>query len=704
MAAREDQVVIDEVYEELVKMMRGGLVPVKVRSGKSRQQWFTKEIGKLRKAFHGAEREWLKCGDKDAKREKKREYVEKRRNYKKAVGKAKRSAEESKQNELEGLIRSPRRWWSVVRKLGLTDGQKKRSDISKVYDEMGVMRQGKEAVEVWRRHFERVLNEGGRSEVEGNDGGEEVGSGFELLNKAMTREEVVQALAGLKRKAAPGSDGLTAEMIDSKVLVDFWVTLFNWCWKYGMIPSEWRRSVVVPIPKKRRSGVCKTDEFRGISLVPVAYKVMCSVIQGRLRHVVEERNLVAEEQGGFRKGRGCRDQLLTLVLLGQVKAVAKRGMLAGFIDFKKAYDRVDRGKLWGCLEKMGIRGRVTAFLKAVYSDVSCEVKVGEKCSEPFGVSCGLRQGCILLPLLFSLYVNSLVYKLKEAEVGVKCGSQVIPVLLYADDTVILAEDERSMRRGLDTLAEWCSEWAVEINVEKCGVMHVRKKGVKRTEVKFYVGDEVKVVEEYKYLGCVVYEHLQSARMAEERAKAGTRALGDWLRRCRAAVGEVKGSTFMKMLVESVLLYGAEVWGCGGQLRPVENVQMRAARIFLGVGRLHPLVSLQFEMNMLPVKWEAMKRSVEFWVHVMRMADGRLLKTMMIEALELGSKVKWVKDLCQSLEVFGWKELNVETLSGLTMREVKLALKAIAWRKVREVWRGGSQGTTKTGNDWKINGL
>ena len=61
-------------------------------------------------------------------------------------------------------------------------------------------------------------------------------------------------------------------------------------------------------------------------------------------------------------------------------------------------------------------------------------------------------------------------------------------------------------------------------------------------------------------------------MAKERAKAGARALGDWLKRCTAAVGEVKGSTFMKlmeMLVESVLLYGAEVWGCGGQLKPVD---------------------------------------------------------------------------------------------------------------------------------------
>ena len=91
------------------------------------------------------------------------------------------------------------------------------------------------------------------------------------------------------------------------------------------------------------------------------------------------------------------------------------------------------------------------------------------------------------------------------------------------------------------------QWKLS-NVEKCGEMHVRRKGVKRTEEKFYVGgDEVKVVEEYKYLGCVVNEHLQTVRMAEERAKAGMRALGDWLRRARATVGEVKGSTFMKLM-------------------------------------------------------------------------------------------------------------------------------------------------------------
>ena len=155
------------------------------------------------------------------------------------------------------------------------------------------------------------------------------------------------------------------------------------------------------------------------------------------------------------------------------------------------------------------------------------------------------------------------------------------------------------------------------------------------------------------------------------------------------MGEVRGATFVRLmesLLESVLLYGAEVWGGGVQLGPVENVQMRVARIFLGVGRLHPLVSLQFEMNMLPMKWVVMKRSIEFWVQVMRMSDGRLLKIVMLEALEVWCKVRWVKELQQSLVRFRWKGLDAEAVSGLTMKEVKQVLKDIAWREVREGWR------------------
>ena len=153
------------------------------------------------------------------------------------------------------------------------------------------------------------------------------------------------------------------------------------------------------------------------------------------------------------------------------------------------------------------------------------------------------------------------------------------------------------------------------------------------------------------------------------------------------MGEVRGWTFgklLEMLAGSVLLYGVEVWGCGRQLRAIEEVQMRAVRTFMGMGRLHKLVSLQFEMNMLPVKWEAMKRSIyidhEFQVHVVVLVlvlgedMYRLLKEVMGKAMKFGGRVQWVKDLRMGLEAFGWQGLDMQALSGLSPSDVKHILK------------------------------
>ena len=88
--------------------------------------------------------------------------------------------------------------------------------------------------------------------------------------------------------------------------------------------------------------------------------------------------LVSEEQCGFKKGRGCRDQLLILMLLGKMKMTAKkRGMFGAFIDLKKAYDTIDQAKLWAHLQSLGLGGRLITFMGAAYKDVKYEVRVGE---------------------------------------------------------------------------------------------------------------------------------------------------------------------------------------------------------------------------------------------------------------------------------------------------------------------------------------
>ena len=200
------------------------------------------------------------------------------------------------------------------------------------------------------------------------------------------------------------------------------------------------------------------------------------------------------------------------------------------------------------------------------------------------------------------------------------------------------------------------------------------------------GEEIGILTEYKYLGCVISEHLDCKRMLDERATAGAKALSAWLKRCRAMVGLVKGESFTKLcgaLVESVLLYGAEVWVCGRHATLVEQIQLRAARIFLGVGRLHPKAALQYEMKIMPVTWEAKRQCIEFWLTVSRMSDDRLVKRVVMESLEMVWKTAWQKDLECGLEGFGWRDVGIEGLGRLSMTEIGHMLRDTARGEVKE---------------------
>ncbi len=95
----------------------------------------------------------------------------------------------------------------------------------------------------------------------------------------------------LKGKADPEKDGLTAEMMNKVILVDFWCELFKLCWKEGMVPSIWKQSVVIPVPKKRSKAPCFIDDFCGISLVSVPYKTMCMIVKERLGLVVSRKEI-----------------------------------------------------------------------------------------------------------------------------------------------------------------------------------------------------------------------------------------------------------------------------------------------------------------------------------------------------------------------------------------------------------------------------
>ena len=106
-------------------------------------------------------------------------------------------------------------------------------------------------------------------------------------------------------------------------------------------------------------------------------------------------------------------------------------------------------------------------------------------SDSFNVSSGLKQCCLLSPMLFNLYLNDLAVKLKSLGCGIDIDGEVVPIILYADAIALLAETEQDLQQLLNVLNEWCEEWDMVTNLGKSNVVHFRNSSVPRTNCEFH---------------------------------------------------------------------------------------------------------------------------------------------------------------------------------------------------------------------------
>ena len=142
MKVGNNQEALDEVYEEVVRVLKNGLEEKKVKCGaKKGQPWFTKDLRQIRKEFHWAELEWLRCVDQVKRREKRQSYVEKRRVYKRAVMRAKVAFEERSCMELEKVVNNPKKWWKLAQKMKVVNRKGDKVDVTKVYDKDRISKQ-----------------------------------------------------------------------------------------------------------------------------------------------------------------------------------------------------------------------------------------------------------------------------------------------------------------------------------------------------------------------------------------------------------------------------------------------------------------------------------------------------------------------------------------------------------------------------------
>ena len=305
-----------------------------------------------------------------------------------------------------------------------------------------------------------------------------------------------------------GVDNIPAEVLKNDSAIMFLFVLFNICFDNGTIPSIWGKCIINPIPKSSMTDPRDPLSYRGISLASAMYKIYASILNARLTKWTEDNNVIADEQGGFRRKRSTVDQISAVVNLIETRKKLRQCTFAAFIDFHKAYDHIDRDKLWKRLNETGISGKMFGAIKSLYSAVSSCVRINSFKTDWFEVKTGLRQGCILSPLLFNLYINDLVIYLKSMNIGVCFNDETVCILLYADDVVLLAENAQDLQLLLNALNDWCNTNDMCINSTKSNIVHFRPASIRRTDVTFNCGDTIlKVAEQYTYLGIVLSEHL-----------------------------------------------------------------------------------------------------------------------------------------------------------------------------------------------------
>ena len=218
---------------------------------------------------------------------------------------------------------------------------------------------------------------------------------------------------------------------------------------------------------------------------------------------------------------------------------------AVFVDFEKAFDRIDRNALWNKLQSLNVSSKMSKTLRAIYTSVRSCVKTQNGITATFYCPKGVRQGCCISAILFSFFLNDLKEFVSADSYGIDLDLCKIFILLFVDDLVMFRESKIELQRLLNKLYAYCTKWNLKVNIDKTKVIVFRNGGYLRKYEKWFYGNtQLHVTTYYKYLGLEI-----SSRLS-------------WYMCQKTKFGTLSANLLLKIFdtkILPILTYGAEIW-------------------------------------------------------------------------------------------------------------------------------------------------
>nr|VZI08543.1 unnamed protein product [Spirometra erinaceieuropaei] len=371
--------------------------------------------------------------------------------------------------------------------------------------------------------------------------------------------EVADAIRKLRNNKAPGEDGILAEIFKSCVdTLALWLhEVIERAWRDKVVPDDWDLGILVPILKKGDKTRC--ENYRGISLIDVAAKIFAIVLLRRFQAVRDSRT--RPNQAGFRAGRGCADQIFTLRRILEFHHSYQQPTAVCFVDFSAAFDSVHRESLWRIMALDGVPAKIIAMIKAYYRSTTARVLVRNNLSQPFGIRSGVRQGCILSPILFNNAIGWILGRALRESDGVEFApGHRLTDLDYADDIALLASSFGDLQSVVSRVNEVAKSAGMSINAGKTKVFSSCIPDQEKAPLGID-GCQLEEVDSFKYLGARLLPNGQSKDDIVSRIDAACWVFSS-LRKCLWNRRDLSIATKIRVyraVVRSVLLYDCECW-------------------------------------------------------------------------------------------------------------------------------------------------